>query len=407
MSTGLIDASRLPLKQVQNVKQLLSSAAARDQLAMVASKHMSPERMMRLVANALRTTPKLADAHPLSLLGAMMSAASWGLELNTSLGHCYAIPFENKRKGIVEVQLILGWRGMVLLAHRNGIYIDADLHYSDDIEWQFRKGSHALLEHVPGPGRGELLHAYAVATFRDDDKARNYVVYPREKIEAIRDGSQGYQMAVRYGKKDTPWIAHFPSMARKTMIRALFNTLPISGEVSDALELDARDGRADYAGFAMDPMGGLTVDHEIEALSGDADSFVSADRSAAKEEADAAEAEAEEKAAKEEAAAAAKARAAAASKARAAAKKAPQPEAQEAKGPEPETPEPEKAGAPEDDPLYIEVVDLVSDGITPGLIREGLAERLSKARPEVRAAIEAVFAEVAPKGDDDPDFEEV
>ena len=36
------------------------------------------------------------------------------------LGHAYLIPFENRRKGITEVQFIVGYRGMLDLARRSG-----------------------------------------------------------------------------------------------------------------------------------------------------------------------------------------------------------------------------------------------------------------------------------------------
>ena len=54
MSTSIV--SKAPLRQVKDVRELLSNENARNQLASVAAKHMNPERMMRVVANAIRTT---------------------------------------------------------------------------------------------------------------------------------------------------------------------------------------------------------------------------------------------------------------------------------------------------------------------------------------------------------------
>jgi recombination protein RecT len=79
MSNALEQARTQPLRQVKSVKQLLMNDNARDQLAAVAAKHMSPERMMRVVASAIRTTPKLQECDPMSFLGALMQCAALGL----------------------------------------------------------------------------------------------------------------------------------------------------------------------------------------------------------------------------------------------------------------------------------------------------------------------------------------
>lgn len=384
MATELI---KKPLSQIQDVREMLMCQQARDQIAMVASKHMSPERMLRLVANAIRTTPKLGQCHPLSLLGAMMQASAYGWEMNTSLGHCYAVPFENRRKGIIEVQLISGWRGMKLLAHRNGIYIDADLHLSDDVHWKYRRGSDPVLEHEPGPMMGEVIHAYAVARFREDPVARQYVVYPREKIESIRDASQNWQSAVKYGKTSSnPWKTHFEAMARKTMVRALFSNLPIAGEMSDAMTLDSEKGIANFTDFALNPEDGLTIDI-------DPDDMIEPEgnsKPSTRKPVTGGKKAVEDKRASEP-------------------DPKPEPEAQKPK-PEPiKEPEPaEDEVAAEDDgptanasevdysdhPVYQEVQMVIADGIPSGTIRVGMAAALNALKmtdPGAHRAIEALL----------------
>lgn len=239
-----------PLRQVQNVQELLVNQMAQSQLQAVAAEHMKPERMMRLMANAIRTTPKLGQCDPLTLLGSMMTCASLGLEPNTVLGHAYLIPFENKRKGLTEVQLVLGYKGMVDLARRSGhvVNIHADVVYEAD-EFSFEYGSNQHLKHVPAGERSKPVYAYCHAKLTDGEA---FIVLPYAEVLKVRNGSQGYKTATKYGKKDTPWIAHEHQMARKTAVRALFNELPISVEkVSDALQVD--DNRANFANFAMHP----------------------------------------------------------------------------------------------------------------------------------------------------------
>lgn len=242
-----------PLRQVANVRELLVNDMAKQQLSIVAAHHMRPERMMRLMANALTTTPKLGECEPITLLGAMMTCASLGLEPNTVLGHAYLIPFGK------TVTLVIGYKGMIDLARRSGnvVSIHADVVYAGD-EFSYEYGSNQHLRHVPGVDRENPTHAYCHAKLTDGEA---FIVLPWSVVMKTRDGSQGYKTAMKYGKKDTPWIAHEHQMARKTAVRALFNELPISIEkVSDAIEVDER--KTNFAAFAMDPTSGVTIDGE-------------------------------------------------------------------------------------------------------------------------------------------------
>ncbi|WP_305968325.1 MULTISPECIES: recombinase RecT [unclassified Mameliella] len=272
--------AKIPLRQVQDVKTLLHNDQARQQLAAVAAKHMSPERLMRVTANAIRTTPKLQRADPLSFLGALMQCAALGLEPNTVLGHAYLIPFDKKEKNKktgrwevvgTQVQLVIGYKGFIDLARRSGhiTSISAGIHYSDDELWEHEEGTEARLRHRPGPQEGEKLHAYAIAKFTDGGHA--YVVLPWAKVMQIRDNSENWKTAVRYGKQqDTPWAKHEDAMAAKTAIRALAKFLPLSVEMADALTIDHDQGtRVDYAAFAQSPEDGPQVE-EGEEIDGEA-----------------------------------------------------------------------------------------------------------------------------------------
>lgn len=270
MNAPALKLQQTPLRQVDSVKGLLMNQQARDQLAAVAARHMNPERMMRVVANAIRTTPALAACEPMSFLGALMQCASLGLEPNTILGHAYMIPFKNNRKGITEVQVVVGYKGLIDLARRSGhiTSLSANIHYDDDELWEYEEGTEARLRHRPGMQKGKRLHAYAIAKFTDGGHA--YVVLPWQKVEEIRDNSQGYQTAKRFGKTaDSPWTKHLDEMAKKTAIRALAKYLPLSVEFVDAMSVD--DAKADYRAFAMDPAQGLTIDENGEVLDGTAE----------------------------------------------------------------------------------------------------------------------------------------
>lgn len=267
-----LELQKVPLRQVSDVRQLLMNDQARGQLAAVAAKHMNPERMMRVVANAIRSTPKLQQCEPMSFLGALMQCASLGLEPNTILGHAYLIPFDKSKKithdngrvewvKIPEVQLVIGYKGLIDLARRSGhiTSLNANIHYSDDELWDYEEGTEARLRHKPGAEAGTKLHSYAVAKFTDGGHA--YVVLPWSRVMKIRDGAQAYQNAKKLGKlEETPWVKYEDEMAKKTAIRALAKYLPLSVEFRDAMEID--EVSADYRAFAMDPTAGVIPDED-------------------------------------------------------------------------------------------------------------------------------------------------
>jgi recombination protein RecT len=251
MSTTEIDRAKAP-RQIKTVEELLQNPKVRERLMLCANDAQFADRLVRVLPTAFRTTPKLKDCDPLSMLGALQQCATLKLEPNTILGHAYLIPFENKRKRIVEVQLILGYKGLKELARRHELVVGlhADVVYDDDEDWSYEYGTNMHLTHKPGPRRGKKTHAYCYVKLRDGSA---FVVLPWAEVLRRRDTySQGYRSAVRFGKeKDHPWVKDEDAMAAKTAVRALANAgdMPMSLEFREAMALD--EARADYAGLAL------------------------------------------------------------------------------------------------------------------------------------------------------------
>lgn len=266
MSTQLM---KTPLGQVKDVKSLLMNESARNQLAMVAAKHMNPERMMRVLSLAIRTTPKLAQCEPMSLLGALMQCASMGLEPNNMLGHAYLIPFENRKKGITEVQLVIGYKGFIDMARRSGqlASIHADVVMSDDA-FSHSYGSNQHLNHVPGPRKGEIIGFYCHVKLNlgDGCVAEGHRYMTVDEVIAHRDQySQGWKTAVRFNRtQDSPWTTAFPQMGMKTVVRAMANRgeIPLSIEFMEGMAVDERE--ADFRAFAFDPSMGVAPMDMVE-----------------------------------------------------------------------------------------------------------------------------------------------
>lgn len=206
--------------------------ANRDAMAAVLPKHVSPDRMLRIALTAVRAVPQLMECTTESLMGSVMQCAQLGLEPNTPLGHAYMIPFRNRRAGRTDVQVVIGYKGLIDLARRSGQIVSLAAHavYERD-EFDFAYGLDERLEHRPARGdRGEIIAFYAVAKLKDG--GYQFEVLWREQVDAIMRATQSKG---EYG----PWRDHYEEMGRKTAIRRLAKYLPLSIEFATATAMDA------------------------------------------------------------------------------------------------------------------------------------------------------------------------
>lgn len=256
---------------IGQVKAFMESQKAT--LAAVLPRHVSPDRMLKIALGAMRTTPKLMGCTVESLMGAVVQVSQLGLEPNTPLGHAYLIPFENRQKNTTEVQIVLGYKGLIDLARRSGQIVSIAAHEvcaNDHFEYSY--GLDEKLEHRPAMGdRGEVIAFYAVAKLVGGGHA--FEVMSNQQVLDIRDASQGWKQAKRYGKtENTPWGAHYAEMGRKTVLRRLFKYLPVSIELANAAALDELNARGESQ--ALDNV--LEGDYITPAPGDDADDTLAA-----------------------------------------------------------------------------------------------------------------------------------
>ena len=213
--------------EMSNVAKLLDQQKA--QIARALPKHLNPNRMARIALTEVRKNPELSMCCPLSFLGSIIQCAQLGLEPGNALGHVYLIPFWNKKKGLREVQVIPGYRGLIDLARRSGQIISISartVHEYDHFEYEY--GLDERLVHKPNSDeRGDLIGAYAVAKLRDGGQQFEYM--SRREIDKIKKDS------------NPVWKDHYEEMARKTLVRRLFKYLPVSIEIASMLEISDKE----------------------------------------------------------------------------------------------------------------------------------------------------------------------
>lgn len=210
----------------------LMNPKTKSQLAMALPRHITPDRMARIALTALRTSPDLNQCDIGSLMASVITTSQMGLEPNTPLGHCYLVPYNNRKKGIKEAQLIIGYKGMIELARRSGQIrsISARVVREGD-EFSYQYGIVEDLKHrATGDEEAPITHVYAVAQLVNG--GYQFEVMTKGQINKVRSKSPG--------KDSTFWTVYWEEMAKKTAVRRLFKYLPISIELQTAAAMDER-----------------------------------------------------------------------------------------------------------------------------------------------------------------------
>jgi len=233
---------------------------------------MTPERFIRIAQSALSANPMLQQATPLSFFGALMSAASLGLEPNSVLGHCYLIPRNNRKLGVVECQFQLGYKGLITLAYRSGqvTSIQAEKVCERD-EFDYEFGLNPKLCHKPATGdRGAPTHYYAV--WKTKDGATGFAVM---SLDDIKEHAKKFSDAVKYGKQ-SPWDTNFDEMAKKTVLKQALKYAPLASDFVRGIASDNSIREYQKGVDALDTASktdenGEIIDLPVESTSGSAE----------------------------------------------------------------------------------------------------------------------------------------
>lgn len=224
----IIPRNQAPKNDLANMLQKMAPEIQR-----ALPKHVTADRMSRIVLTALRVTPKLAECTQASFLGAVMSCAQLGLEPNTPLGHAYLIPRFSKKRQATECTLQIGYQGMIDLSRRSGM-LSAIYAYAvrEGDEFSYELGLNPTIIHRPSREEGReskpITHVYAVAKLKDGEPV--FTVLTRAQVEERRRRSNAADSG--------PWITDYEAMALKTAVRAVWRWLPKSTELARAIEID-------------------------------------------------------------------------------------------------------------------------------------------------------------------------
>ncbi len=205
------------------------------QFALAAPKGVEARQIVRDILTAISQNPDLLKCDPQSVLGGAMTMAQLGLRVGV-LGHGWLLPFKDWKTQTYKAQLIIGYQGLIALAHRSGQIksLSARVVHAND-HFYVEYGVNENLVHRPAAGdRGEVIGYYAVVKFLPDGHSFYYLT--KAEAEVYRDR---YAMAKkRDGSVVGPWKSEFDAMAMKTCIRQLSKMMPKGTDLATALAAD-------------------------------------------------------------------------------------------------------------------------------------------------------------------------
>ena len=233
------------LQETMTVTDLL--ARYRNRINNLLNNTIDIEQFMSTVAQEIGTVKHLDECSGESLIKAAMRCAQLGLKPGPEQ-HVHIIPFFNGNRRQYEATVIVGYRGLIYLAHKampDLVAVQPHAIYENDY-LEYELGATPKLVHRPliQGERGNLIAAYVVFKFKDGEVAWNLV----DKKEVERHRAAGGT------RKDSVWDGpNEVMMWLKTAVRAAMNYMPqrmIEGakvlqnaaRVEDAADVDLETG---------------------------------------------------------------------------------------------------------------------------------------------------------------------
>lgn len=242
----------------------------RSTLESTAASLIDPVRLRGVVMSQFSRTPDLWECDPVTVARAVVECAQMGLEPTGAIGGAHLVPFRNKKTGRREAQLIIDYRGYITLARRSGEVskVWARVVRERD-EFHVAAGTDDRIHHVPYIGAddpGRYTHVYAVIAYRDGSQQFDWD--NMAWVDSIRKRARA--------SDNGPWVTDYGEMAKKSILRRLMKTAPLTVEARRAIEFEeaeeaeqaqARSGRPSAAVAAIHARLGVPapVDEPIEA----------------------------------------------------------------------------------------------------------------------------------------------
>lgn len=227
--------TQIATRPVDRLKQVMASPSVQQQFQNALDKNSN--LFVASLIDLYASDTYLQQCEPAQVVAEALKAATLKLPINKSLGFAYIVPYKKQGKQIPQFQL--GYRGMIQLAMRSGIYkyLNADIVY----EGEYRGYSKLTGDlDLTGEKKSDIVIGY-FAYIESVNGFKKAVFATREDMEAH---AKKYSKA--YGRDSSPWQTEFDQMAIKTMLRKLLSKYGLmTVDMADGMQSD-NDFDEDY-----------------------------------------------------------------------------------------------------------------------------------------------------------------
>lgn len=199
--------------------QTITSARTQDYLTNVLheKKDVFVTNLIALVAN----NEMLQECEPLTIMYAALKATTLDLPLDQNLGFAYVLPYKNTKKGVMEAQFQIGYKGIVQLAARSGLL--ETLNVTDVREGEFkardRRTGKTVIEWIDDDAEREKIPVVGYLGYFKLQSGYEKEIY--WSIEELKQHGMHYSQTFRKGYG--VWKDNFDAMARKTVLKLMLN----------------------------------------------------------------------------------------------------------------------------------------------------------------------------------------
>ena len=204
--------------EIQTLPQLLSMKAVQEKFVELLGKNSAS--FISSLVTIWNDDEKLRKCDPVTILSAAKQAAILQLPIMKQLGYSYVIPYYDGRAKKYVAQFQLGYKGLLQLAMRSGVF--RNLNTVAIYDGQIKKVDYLTGEIEIGERTSDEVVGYA-AYMELTNGFRKTLYMTREEMELH---AQTYSDSYRADKekKWSVWAKNFDAMAKKTVLKKMLNT---------------------------------------------------------------------------------------------------------------------------------------------------------------------------------------
>ena len=204
--------TQIATRPVDRLKSLMAAPSVQQQFQNALDKNSN--LFVASLIDLYASDTYLQQCEPSQVVAEALKAATLKLPINKSLGFAYIVPYKKQGKQIPQFQL--GYRGMIQLAMRSGIYkyLNADVVYEGEYRGYSKLTGNLDLD---GEKKSDIVIGY-FAYIESVNGFKKSVFCTRDDMEKH---AQKYSKS--YNRDSSPWQTEFDQMAIKTMLRRLLS----------------------------------------------------------------------------------------------------------------------------------------------------------------------------------------